>query len=248
MRKFLAGLKEKTVPLNYGRDVITGFAGRHAARGEGPLKILDVGLGTAADILNVRAALAPLPCELFGIDAFEPNLAAARGHGISVSTVDIERDALPYAAAFLDIVIANQVVEHTKEIFWIFSEFSRVLKPGGIAIVGVPNLASLHNRVLLLMGLQPSSIELLGPHVRGITRGSFENFISTDGYFEVLETRGANFYPFPAPISDGLARMFPNSSVSLFFCLRRTAKKGVFIEVLSTRFFETNYYTGGRTG
>lgn len=63
--------------------------------------------------------------------------------------LNIERDPLPFADESVDIFMANQVLEHCKEIFWIFSEVSRCLKPGGCFIIGVPNLAALHNRLLL---------------------------------------------------------------------------------------------------
>ena len=39
---------------------------------------------------------------------------------------NIERDDLPLADGQADLIIANQVLEHTKEIFWIFHEVSRL--------------------------------------------------------------------------------------------------------------------------
>lgn len=36
----------------------------------------------------------------------------------------------------------------------------RVLKPGGICIVSVPNLASWVNKLLLLLGIQPLGVEI----------------------------------------------------------------------------------------
>ena len=53
-------------------------------------------------------------------------------------------------------MIANQILEHTKEVFWIWHEIARVLAPQGQLILGVPNLASAHNRLLLLLGRQPT--------------------------------------------------------------------------------------------
>ena len=41
-------------------------------------------------------------------------------------------------------------------------EFSRVLKVGGQIIVGLPNLAALHRRILLLLGKQPTCIRANG--------------------------------------------------------------------------------------
>ena len=66
--------------------------------------------------------------------------------------------------------MANQILEHTKEIFWILDQVSTVLKEGGHFLLGVPNLASLHNRLLLAFGRQPSPIQNNSAHVRGYTK------------------------------------------------------------------------------
>lgn len=54
---------------------------------------------------------------------------------------------------------------------------STVLKLDGILIVGAPNLAALHNRVLLLFGGQPTVLKLGLAHVRGLTWAGFRNFL-----------------------------------------------------------------------
>jgi hypothetical protein len=118
------------------------------------------------------------------------------------------------------------------------------LKPQGFVLTGVPNLASLHNRVALLFGMQPTSIQVLGPHVRGFTAPGFTEFVETDGYFINKAVKGSNFYPFPPSISRFLSRLLPLMSVGLFFKTQRTSKPGVFIEVLKSRFFETPFFTG----
>ena len=46
--------------------------------------------------------------------------------GVSVFALHIERDALPFEDGSVDIVIANQILEHTKEFFWIFHQVSKV--------------------------------------------------------------------------------------------------------------------------
>ncbi len=245
MRAFLAKLKRGTEELNYGRDIVAAMAKRHVTNlPEASLAVLDLGLGSGADLENVRAALAPRRLSLFGVDSYEPNVRSARERGVAVASVDIEREALPYEDASMDLVMANQVLEHTKEIFWIVSEVTRVLKPGGAFIVGVPNLASLHSRVMLLLGMQPSPIDVLGPHVRGFTKGGLVSFLTTGGFFEVEKVKGANFYPFPPAIARLKARFAPTFAVSLFLYCRRTEKEGRFIQVLDERFFETPYFRG----
>jgi predicted SAM-dependent methyltransferase len=74
----------------------------------------------------------------------------------AVEILNIERDSLPFEPNSIDLIIANQVLEHTKEVFWIFDQVFRALKVGGHFLVGVPNVASLHNRLLLLAGVHPT--------------------------------------------------------------------------------------------
>ena len=116
-----------------------------------------------------------------------------------------------------------------------------MLKPHGICIVGVPNLASLHNRLLLLFGFHPTSIRMFGPHVRGITKRDFILFAEKGGYFKCKKAYGSNFYPFPPFIAKILSKIFPGGSVSLFFILERTKKEGVFSSILEEVFFEIPY-------
>ncbi|MES2767718.1 MAG: class I SAM-dependent methyltransferase [Bdellovibrionota bacterium] len=246
LRQFFTKLKENTVELNYGRDIIATWA-RDYSRGKTSLKVLDIGMGSGTDLTRIRSKIkqsADIEVHLTGLDNYAPNVAIATKHGIEAKSCDIERDKFPYADQSLDIVVANQVVEHTKEIFWIYSEISRVLKPDGIIITGVPNLASFHNRVGLAFGMQPTSIEVMGPHVRGFTAKSFINFLEADGYFKNISVKGSNFYPFPAFISKYLSRFFPKASVAIFLLTQRTDKHGLYKDVLQTRFFETSYFIG----
>jgi len=244
LREFFRRLKEGTEPLNYGREIIARWASESLVHAAAPLSVLDLGCGRGTDLLNIKNRLAERQVHLFGIEAHPGNVRDAKRAGIEVANVDLERSPYPFADGSFDLIVANQIIEHTKELFWIFSESSRILKHNGFMIVGVPNLASLHNRMLLLFGEQPSSIELLGPHVRGITANGFRHFIEADGIFRLDAVAGSNFYPFPPMVSTLLAKVLPRFSVSLFFLIRKIHPAKKFIEVLNSRFFETNFFIG----
>jgi SAM-dependent methyltransferase len=247
MREFLLKLKAGTEELNYGRDVLANYALEIAAD-KPSLRILDIGLGSGKDLLNIRGkcqqAFPKLKLELYGLECYAPNVEAARKAGIQVSSVNIETETFPFADNFFDVVLTNQCMEHVKEVFYIYSEISRILKPDGYVLTGVPNLTSLHNRVGMIFGMQPTCIEVLGPHVRGFSAPSFIKFVETDGFFKNEAVKGSNFYPFPPFISRPLSKMFPTMSVGIFFKTRRTRKQGNFIEVLQKRFFETPFFSG----
>ena len=173
------------------------------------------------------------------------HIASDAVRGIDVSSVDIEREALPYEEAFLMSLLLIRLLSISKRYFC-FSEISRIIKPNGMVVVGVPNLAAWHDRLAVLLGEQPTCLKTLGPHVRGFTVPSFRKFIECDGYFKLSEFKGSGFYPFPAVCSRLFSRLFPSLSTAIFFDVRRTEKSGTFIEVLNSRFFETNFYDGTR--
>ena len=243
----LRRLKSGTEELNYGREIIARWAAAHLRDASAPRLVLDIGVGHGADLANIKRSC-PTPLQLHGIECYPPSVKLAEQQGIAVSSLNIERERFPYPDASFDVVVANQVIEHTKETFFIFSEISRVLKTGGLAIIGVPNLASLHNRVALLLGLQPPGIRVLGPHVRGITKNGFAEFLVTGGFFKLEEFAGSNFYPLPRPVSQWMARLFPGLAVSSFYKLRRTGRSGTFVEALDKHLFETPYYRGPGDG
>jgi SAM-dependent methyltransferase len=242
---FFVRLKAGTEHLSYGRPILTGWAVEHLRSLPGDVvpKVLDLGCGQGDDLAGFAAAF-DRKCKLYGLEGYGPYREICAAKGIETYPINVEREPLPFADHTLDVVSMNQVLEHTKDIFFIFSEVSRVLKPGGIFLVGVPNLAAWHDRLLLLLGRQPSGMKVLGPHVRGFTREGFEKFAACDGYFRPDGFRGSAFYPFPAGMSRVLARLFPGLATAVFFRLRRTETPGTFIGVLRARRFETDYYMG----
>jgi SAM-dependent methyltransferase len=227
-------LKDRTFHLHFANTQIVkwcqSYVTAHAR--EFPIRILDVGLGTARDLLSIRAACGGAKLDLHGIECQERHIEHARTVGIATHTIDIEKEPLPFDDQSLDIVLSNHVIEHLKELYWFFGEISRVLKPGGMAVIGCPNLASWHNRVALLFGNEPPCMKLLGPHVRGVTKPGFKRMIEFGGFFKLADYSGSNFYPLPSGPNKLMASLLPTLCASHHFVLRRTEKSGNFLEVL----------------
>lgn len=237
-------LKGKTEYLTYGRDVVSGFVKDYVHfSGLQSIRILDIGCGSGDDLITIKENIG-IKSDLYGIEFYGPNVQKCRERGIDIQSLNIERDTFPYQAVFFDVVVINQVIEHLKEIFYVFSEISRIVKPNGLIVVGVPNIAAWHDRLAILMGNQPTCLKTLGPHVRGYTVPSFKKFIECDGFFKIDRFKGSGFYPFPANCARFLSRIFPSFSTAVFFDIKRTSKPGTFMEVLNSRFFETNFYNG----
>jgi SAM-dependent methyltransferase len=185
--------------------------------------VLDVGCwdGAATD----RYARA-LDARALGIEVFEAPARAAEARGIEVARIDLETQPFPWPDGSVDVVVCNQVFEHLKNVWGPMAEIHRVLRPGGFALLSVPNLGSLHNRVLLALGRQPTSIRTFGPHVRGFTRREFERFVTHGGGFTLERSLGVGFPPLSPPWTRPLAAIWPGGSHTLAVVARRTEAVG----------------------
>lgn len=226
--------------LNYGRNVIKKFLEESKFE-----RVLDLGAGSGAD-LQIAAQVNP-QAEIHAVEVYPEYISLLHEKGFHVHPLNIEKDRLPFEDESLDLIIMNQLLEHTKEVFWIFHEISRVLTVRGKLVLGVPNLASLHNRILLGLGRQPSSIKTRSAHVRGFTRQDLLDFFGAvwaNGY--VLKSfGGGNFYPFPPILSKPLAQLLPNMAWSIFLLLeKQQAYRGQFTEYPVMERLETNFWLG----
>lgn len=207
--------------------------------------MLDIGAGLGEELMAAKR-ICP-GARLHAIEICDVYAEKLKESGVNVCVASIEKERFPFSDCNIDVVIANHVLEHTKDIFWIFHEVTRILSIGGHLIIGVPNLASLHNRFLLAIGRQPTSIRTSGPHVRGFTRADIFDFISSvfpNGY-EVIGFGGSNFYPLPPTLAKLAAKMAPGMAVSIGLLLIKTrAYSGEFIEYPVEAGLETNFYLG----
>lgn len=238
-------IKLLKIPENdrYGRDYIVSNAKQYLEHMK-EATIVDIAAGSGTDLINIKENSKECKLNLYGLEAYEPNIKLLEKRGISTFAVNIEKDRLPFEDESVDIVVANQILEHCKELWWIYSEVSRILKHGGVFLIGVPNLASLHCRLMLLVGKQPPCMETHGPHVRGFTFKDLKYFSEDGGYFEVKSHEGSGFYSIVPGTAKIFAKLFPKCAVNMSLTLTRTDKEGIFIENLETCRYETNFYTG----
>jgi SAM-dependent methyltransferase len=173
------------------------------------MSLLDVGCWDGAGTAAYREALEGTAA---GIEIYAGPAREAAGRGIDVAAIDLEGQPFPWADERFDVVVVNQVFEHLKNIWLPMSEIARVLAPGGTLVFSVPNLASLHNRALLGVGAQPSSIRAFGPHVRGFTLREAKRFVEYGGYLKVVAVRGVGFYPLPMAVARLAAAAWTSAS------------------------------------
>jgi SAM-dependent methyltransferase len=207
--------------------------------------IVDLGAGSGRDLGIVRQFHPQ--ARLIAIEGGYEYAQFLTGKADTIYVKNIEVDKLPFSNEEVDLIIANQVLEHTKEIFWIFHEVTRSLKIGGHFLFGVPNICSLHNRFLLMLGKHPTQHKVCSAHVRPFSKNdtmAFLNACFPEGY-ELAAFRGSQFYPFPRGMARILARTFPTLAFTIFFLIRkRRAYENEFATYPARAHLETNFWTG----
>lgn len=185
-----------------------------------PNSLLDLGCGDGSWSLELARRLDVPPERIYGTEVYPPLVKQAR-EKIKIFEIDLEEDTLPLTDQAVELVIANQVLEHLKNVFFCLAECERVLKVGGHLAVGIPNLAGLVNRVYLLLGRQPMCLEFPGPHVRAFTHRAFVTFIRSNPAFRLVRCLGSSLYPFPPPLLEAGARVIPSWSAHAFYLLEK---------------------------
>jgi 2-polyprenyl-3-methyl-5-hydroxy-6-metoxy-1,4-benzoquinol methylase len=207
---------------------------------------VDVGAGAGRDLGLVKERFPA--ASLSAIEYMPQYNKNMNEQGIAVHNLDIEKDTLPFKNESIDLIICNQILEHTKQLFWIFHEFSRVIKIGGYIIVGVPNVANLHNRIGLLFGKHPTQAKICSAHIRCFSKNDFLLFLQEcfPGGYTVQNFAGSQFYPFPDFLARPLSRYLPSMAFSIFFLLKKSCKKytGQFLEYPERAALETNFWLG----
>lgn len=224
----------------YGRHIL-----QKAIQGLNIADCVDLGCGAGDDLIIVQKYQPQ--AKLIGIDYCNYNTKKLIEKGIHPISVNIENQSLPFENESIDFIIANQVLEHTKEIFWINHEIFRTLRVGGYLYLGVPNVLSFHNRILGLLGIHPTCSKLISAHVRVFSKQDTMLFYQTiaKGFATVEKFSGSQFYPFPKKIARPLSTILPSLAFSIFFLIRKTGKyNGEFMEWLLKTPLETNFYRG----
>ena len=92
----------------------------------------------------------------FGVEIVEERAELSRTRGFEVRSADLNRE-IPFADESMDVVTANQVIEHLAEPDRFAEESYRVLRPGGVAVISTENLASWPNVAAVALGQEPFS-------------------------------------------------------------------------------------------
>ncbi|RJQ17499.1 MAG: class I SAM-dependent methyltransferase [Nitrospiraceae bacterium] len=180
---------------------------------DGGEKMLDVGCGNGSLVFKARGKFK----EVFGIDISPSRIEEAKINavrqfrnldGMSFSSCNIN-EKIDFPDNMFDAATSIAVIEHVFDPYFVIGEIRRVLRPGGIFIGEVPNIAYIRQRIHLLCGKLPvtsspynwKEIGWDGGHLHYFTKKTFCRLIEESG-FRILEVSGSgllaqfrNFYP-----------------------------------------------------
>ena len=200
--------------------------------------LLDIGVHKGdASVQYVKKSNA----DLIGIDWRDERSDEYKKRFTDFHVVDLEKNKLPFEDNFFDVVVCNQVLEHIKNIYTPLTEIWRVLKPNSIFCFSVPNLASFHNRLLLAIGEQPSTIRSMGAHVRGFTMKESIRLLTYNNLFQICSVLGVGLLPLYSKKLPSIASSLAHTSV--IFCKKNKIKKITWSEIMFSKSASTNFYT-----
>lgn len=110
---------------------------------------------------------------------------------IRIVEADLTRHTIPFGDATFDAVSFSEVLEHlpANGVMPTLREIVRILRPGGLVVATSPNLLSLMNRMLILLGRSPFHLPVsenyngceVYPHIHLYTALEFEALCRTAG-------------------------------------------------------------------
>jgi len=135
-------------------------------------RILDAGCGSSIIIQSLNNAV--------GMDYSHNKVRFLRRYGIPL--VRGSAFALPFRAASFDCVISSQVIEHIPYDEVLFSELKRVLRPGGMLVIGTPDYDTIGWRTIepLYGVLQPGGYK--DEHITHYTRERLTEILKRHGF------------------------------------------------------------------
>ena len=208
--------------------MVRDWRDRHGSNG--PLRFLDAGCGDGINLHGLGQWTGAGPLHPFGVDYNPLRLTrAARLPRVRLQQASLF--ALPFAPASFDIVLCNHVLEHVADLTSALGELRRVIRPGGLLIVGTPNEGCLLGRARNHV-IQPW-IGRTTDHVHFFTSESLTQAIETAG-FAVRRLELETFF-FPCSylnmgcgelaaghwLMNGLRRLFPSQAGGLIVAAER---------------------------
>ena len=203
-------------------------------------RMLDVGCGFGGLSKFIGGQLGA--DEVHGVDSDSSVVPEAQSKGVLAQQVDVETTDFPFPDDHFDFVSSLGMLDYLPTFDPVLREIRRVLRPEGHVLISLPNLASWHNRMALLLGYQPRDVEisdalLVGAlpyynhdapsgHIHTATVRAFTELMAFHG-LEPVRVTGASFMTRSAPrlliAVDRLLSRRPTLARRFFFLGRKAA-------------------------
>ncbi len=117
--------------------------------------LLDIGLGSGRSMYFIEAEGTANRINFHGLDNSTIRLNTVyKSEKWQLTQADIEKKT-PYESGQFDIILCEQVLEHLKDPATAINEITRVLRPDGLLILGVPIFPPIINNLRKLFELLP---------------------------------------------------------------------------------------------
>lgn len=150
------------------------------------LAALDLGCGRGSTCWFLKSFFPSVHC----VDLVD-NRAPQFREGVTFSQLDLNFNPLPFKDSSLAFVTALQVLEHLENPFFVMREVMRVLVPGGLFVISIPNPFQISFRVkFFLTGNMPPWTKF-NNHLLFLTRDVFsKTYLSLFDLIETFYQRG----------------------------------------------------------
>jgi SAM-dependent methyltransferase len=141
--------------------------------------VCDVGCGNGVFTAGIKKYKDVV--KLTGVDSNQHALEEALKIGFDslVHVHDFSNDVLPIDSESFDLVVCKDVLEHLVNPNHLMDEINRILKPGGVLLLHVPNHFTLYRRIVFLFNNKIDTFSWFGesdrfdfPHIRFFTLSS----------------------------------------------------------------------------
>lgn len=178
---------------------------------------LDLGCGDGK--LSMEMAQTIGTKKISGVEIVDSRISMAEERGVRVSRLDLNQE-LSLDSDSVDVVHANQVIEHVFDSDTFVGEIHRILRVGGYAVISTENASSWCNILASILGWQIFSLTNFSSkkmgignplalhrgkeldlaswnHIRIYSIRGLKEYFEAFG-FEVEGIKGSGYFPFPA--------------------------------------------------
>jgi len=150
------------------------------------IRILDVGAGTG----TLAKKLADYGADVTALEYYPPETPVGK---VEFVAHDLNQATLPFETATFDALVSTEVLEHLRAPFCVLTEMVRVLKPGGMMVLTIPNYWNIKYRIKYLLtgnfqrsiinnrGTRKRYLAGLAPHLNSITFPTLKAVLTWEG-------------------------------------------------------------------